>query len=1022
MKCNLEFHYLAANGPISIHGRRSFLSLLPQTLTLLFLSAVLSLFACAEENTQPLPTLTTAEKVHSLSYGEAVKKYPVHLHNAQTLYYNGMLGNLFVRDSTRGVYVDMRDQAVLPIKIGDLLDIDGITGPGGYATLVDHPSVKIVGHAPLPPAPRYSFDHLLTGMEDSQWVEVEGIVRVVVESQRVTSYANQPAEGGKTVRATIATGAGRLDVIVRDAGSKNYKDLIDAKVVVRGVSAPRFNDRRQLTGIHIFADSLDQIQVIQRGEASDPFSLPMREITSVMQYTPDILSGHRIRLKAVVTANRDGRLISIADNNHGLFIRTRNGHDLKVGDFIDVAGFPAMGEYSPVLEDVVYKKIGTSPLPPPVDVNTNDLFKGVADAEVVRIKGRLLKKTRTIQELSLLISADDHTFTAVLPGDEGQDLSALREGSTLELTGTCFIEVFPDKTPRDVLILLRSSEDVKVTQLPSWWTTAHTIALLGILLAAVLVAFGWNTLLRRRMLAQMKALKKAHEEAGAINDLARAMQEVATQRKFTARVSAAGSEQIAQLGIGFNRMLSELEEGELAKKEVEAKLQQQAVTDELTGLPNRRLFSDRLAQSLATAQREQRVLALLYIDLDGFKLVNDSLGHTMGDLMLVQVAQRLRARTRHADTLARIGGDEFTVVLTTLRNREEAELVAGALLDSLSQPFVIEGHEIVIGASIGISVFPLDASDPVSLLQQADSAMYAAKHHGKNQVKCFTPELGSFARERMSVENQLRGAIARGEIHLHYQPEFDVYTQNLVRFEALARWIHPTLGTIPPSKFIPVAEESGLIVALGAYIMEQACAEAVKWQQNAPYPIQVAVNVSSLQFARAQFVEEVSEILERTGLAPELLQIELTESIMLSGPERAAETMKRLRTLGVSLAIDDFGTGYSCFSYLPRLPFNTLKIDRSFVHELETRFGVKAIVRSLVTLAHSLEMQVIVEGIETVQQFELIKKLGGNEVQGYLFGRPTSNPSALIHREEDLMRFNTKSLEAGQGVNPNAAH
>jgi diguanylate cyclase (GGDEF)-like protein len=1006
-----------------MQGSRSiFVRFCGQAFIALLLCGIFSLSARADESAQPLPTLTTAEKVHSLTYDEAVKKYPVHLHNAQALYYNEMLGNLFVCDSSRGVYVDMRGQEALPIKVGDLLDIDGMTGPGGYAPLVDHASVTIIGHEPLPPAPRYSLDYLLTGVEDSQWVEVEGIVRSVDESQRKTSYANQPAEGGKTIRVTIATGAGRLDVIVRDAGDSGYKNLVDAKVVVRGVSGPRFNDRRQLTGIHLFADSINQIQVIHLGAATDPFSLPVREITTVMRYTPDVVPGHRIRLKAVVTANRDGRLISIADDNHGLFIRTRNARDLKVGDLIDVAGFPSMGEYSPVLEDVVYKKIGTSPLPAPVDVNANDMFKGVADAEVVRIKGRLLKKTRTIQELSLLISADDHTFTAVLPGDVGQDLSDLREGSTLELIGTCYVEVFSDKTPRGIVILLRSPEDVKVTQLPSWWTTAHTIALLGILLAAVLVAFGWNTLLRRRMLAQMKALKKAREEATAINDLARAMQEVATLRKFTARVSAAGSEQIAQLGIGFNRMLSELEEGELAKKEVEAKLQQQAVTDELTGLPNRRLFSDRLAQSLATAQREQRVLALLYIDLDGFKLVNDSLGHTMGDLLLVQVAQRLRARIRQADTLARIGGDEFTVVLTTLRSREEAELVAGALLESVSQQFVIEGHEIVIGASIGVSVFPLDAADPVSLLQQSDSAMYAAKHNGKNQVKSFTPELGSFARERMSVENQLRGAIVRGEIHVHYQPEFDVYTQNLVRFEALARWIHPTLGTIPPAKFIPVAEESGLIVTLGAYIMEQACAEATKWQKNAPYPIQVAVNVSSLQFARPAFVEEVSEILDRTGLAPELLQIELTESIMLSGPERAAETMKRLRTLGVSLAIDDFGTGYSCFSYLPRLPFNTLKIDRSFVHELETRFGVKAIVRSLVTLAHSLEMQVIVEGIETVQQFELIKKLGGNEVQGYLFGRPTSNPSALIHREEDLMKFNTKTLEAGQKANTNATN
>ena len=964
------------------------------------------------ETVNSLPTLTTADQVHRLTYDEALRKYPVHLQEEQVLYYNPRLGNLFLRDSTHGVYVDMRGQAALALKSGDLIEVEGITAPGGYAPIVDHPRVRVVGHAPLPPAPRYSLDHLLTGVEDCQWVEVEGIVRSVEESQRITAYANQAASGRNTVIVTLATGAGRLDVIVRDAGKSDYHNLVDAKVVVQGVSGPRFNDRRQLTGIHMFTDSFAQVQVLQRG-AADPFSLPIREINTVMRYTPDVVPGHRIRLKAVVTANRDGRLVSIADSSHGLFIRTNKAHDLQVGDLIDVVGFPAMGEYSPVLEDVVYHKIGTSPLPFPIPLTADEMFKGVADAELVSIRGRLLKQTHATQELSLLITADDHTFSAVLPTDQAPVLTSLRDGSLLELTGTCFVEVYPDKTPRTILILLRSPEDIKVVQRASWWTTGHTIAALGILLAGMFGAFGWITFLRRRLRTEMAALKKAREEAGAINDLARAMQEVATQRKFTARVSAAGSEQIAQLGIGFNKMLSELEEGELAKKEVEAKLQQQAVTDELTGLPNRRLFSDRLAQSLAVAQREQRFLALIYIDLDGFKLVNDSLGHTVGDLLLIQVAQRLRSRIRQADTLARIGGDEFTVVLTTLRSANEAELVAGALLESLTQQFVVEGHEMVIGASMGISVFPRDATDPVSLLQQADSAMYAAKHNGKNQVRSFTPELGSYTRERLSVENQLRGAIARGEIHLHYQPEFDVYTQNLVRFEALARWVHPTLGTIPPSKFIPVAEESGMIVTLGAYLLEQACNEAVKWQSAAPYPIQVAVNVSSLQFARPAFVEEVADILRHTGLNPELLQIELTESIMLSGPERAAETMKRLRALGVSLAIDDFGTGYSCFSYLPRLPFNTLKIDRSFVNELETRFGAKAIVRSLITLAHSLEMQVIVEGIETVRQLELVKKLGGNEVQGFLMGRPTPNPAELIHREEDLMKFSIEPESLG---------
>jgi diguanylate cyclase (GGDEF)-like protein len=893
----------------------------------------------------------------------------------------------------------MRGHSTLPLHSGDLLDIQGVTGPGGYAPVVEQPHIQVVGRRPLPPAPQYSLDHLLTGIEDSQWVEVEGIVRSVAESRHITAYANQAASGGTTVLVTLATGAGRLDVIVREAGGLDYTRLVDARVVVDGVSGPRFNERRQLTGVHLFAQSLAQFRVLQRGPA-DPFSLPLRDLNTVMRYTPDVAPGHRIRVRGVVTANQEGHLISIADERYGLFIRTTGARDLKVGDLIDVAGFPAVGDYTPVLEDVVYRKVGAGPLPAPLVITAPEMFQGVADAELVRIRGRLLKQTRILQEQTLLISAGDRTFAAVLPVDQGQaTLSRLREGSILQLTGTCFVEVNPDKTPRTVQILLRSPNDVTVLRLASWWTSQHTIVALVLLLGVVLAAFAWIGMLRRRVRRQMAALQKAREEAAAINDLARAMQEVASLRKFTARVSAAGSEQIAQLGIGFNKMLSELEEGDLAKKKAEAQLQHQALTDELTGLPNRRLLSDRLAHSLAIAQREQRILALLYIDLDGFKLVNDSLGHTVGDLLLIQVAQRLRSRIRQADTLARLGGDEFTVVLTTLRAPQEAEVVAKSLLDALAEQFLVEGHEIVIGASIGVSLFPQDGADPVALLQHADSAMYAAKSDGKNQVKCFTPELRSLANERLSLESQLRGAIARGEIHLHYQPEFDIRTQRLTRFEALARWTHPAFGMVSPAKFIPVAEESGQIIALGAYLLDQACREAVKWQAMAAYPIQVAVNVSSLQFARPTFVDEVEKTLDRTGLKPELLQIELTESIMLTGAERAAETMKRLRTLGVSLAIDDFGSGYSCLSYLPKLPFGTLKIDRSFVHELESHTGAKAIVRSLVTLAHSLDMQVVVEGVETTQQLEAVRKLGGNEVQGFLLGRPTPNPEMQLRTQ-----------------------
>jgi diguanylate cyclase (GGDEF)-like protein len=481
-----------------------------------------------------------------------------------------------------------------------------------------------------------------------------------------------------------------------------------------------------------------------------------------------------------------------------------------------------------------------------------------------------------------------------------------------------------------------------------------------------------------------------------IANLAHAMHKVTSEESFSAHVAIGGSREIAELAVGFNTMLTELGRRDRKTKLADAQLYQQARTDSLTGLPNRRLFSESLDAALAAAQRRDRVLGLLYIDLDGFKLVNDSLGHSIGDILLCEVAKRLRSRVRRSDTLARVGGDEFTVILTTLKAAEDAALAAQALLQCLTQTFRIEGHEIKIGASVGISILKHPQEDGADLLRQADIAMYAAKRRGKNRAVYFSDDLGSMARERLTLENELRGAIERGEIHVHYQPEFDVKSNQLVRYEALARWKHPVLGDIAPFRFIPVAEESGLIHNLGAYIMEEACREALKWQSSSTGPIQVAVNVSVLQFNTQNIVEEIRDILRRTGLRAGLLQVELTESVMMGSLQKSADKMWSLRGLGVSIALDDFGTGYSCLSYLPELPFNSIKLDRSFVSKLSPGSGFNTMIRSMVDLAHSMSMRVIVEGIEEVTQLELVKELGADEVQGYLLGRPGPNPSVRL--------------------------
>jgi diguanylate cyclase (GGDEF)-like protein len=512
------------------------------------------------------------------------------------------------------------------------------------------------------------------------------------------------------------------------------------------------------------------------------------------------------------------------------------------------------------------------------------------------------------------------------------------------------------------------------------------------ILLAITFLLLWLFVLMLLVGSQSKALRISQKVRKALQDLSSTVQHVTRDEAYNSEVPLPPVDEVASLAAGFNAMMAELQRRDGVRRDAEMRLRRMTLMDDVTGLPNRRLLSDRLSQCVAKARRDKKMVALLCVDLDGFKLVNDSYGHTNGDALLACVGQRLKSRFRNADTLARVGGDEFALILDTLQNRGDARTIAETVLDLLKAPFEIAGHSVQIGASIGISIFP-EAAEPGQMMQQADCAMYAAKRSGRSRIVQFGDDLGTAARERLTLEHELQHAIARGEIQIHYQPEYDLASGAVVRFEALARWVHPELGTILPTVFIPIAEESGLILPLGAYIMERACTEAVGWQEIAQRPIQVAVNVSSVQFARDSFFEEVADVLHRAGLAPTLLQVELTESATVNGMERAAEMMMRLKRMGVSVAVDDFGTGYSCLSYLPKLPFDCLKLDRSFVSEMMLRRETRNFVGSILTLARDLQMKVVAEGIETQEQLDMIRRLGTDEAQGYLLGHPSTDPS-----------------------------
>ncbi len=424
------------------------------------------------------------------------------------------------------------------------------------------------------------------------------------------------------------------------------------------------------------------------------------------------------------------------------------------------------------------------------------------------------------------------------------------------------------------------------------------------------------------------------------------------------------------------------------RKQAEHNLRYLARHDALTGLLNRAALQDELGRAIGRSKRNQKRFAVMFIDLDRFKHINDTLGHGVGDAMIKTCAERLKSRLRSDDVVARFGGDEFVLLVENLSAAGDAEAIAQKMLASCTEPFLIEGHELHIGCSIGVSVHPQDGGDAETLLKNADMAMYRAKDSGRGTYRLYDPHMNAGSSERLMMEGALRRAMERGELEMHYQPQMDLRSRRIVGVEALMRWRHPVLGLISPAQFIPIAEETGLIEPMGKWALEQACAQARAWLERGLPPVQMAVNLSPRQLDSFALVETVATVLQSSGLPPSMLELEITESAMMKNTEHAVLLLQRLRDMGVRLAIDDFGTGYSSLSYLRRFPLSTVKIDRSFINDLPHNNDAQALVDGIIKLAHSLRMEVIAEGVETPEQLDYLATRGCDQIQGYWLCKP----------------------------------
>jgi diguanylate cyclase (GGDEF)-like protein/PAS domain S-box-containing protein len=424
------------------------------------------------------------------------------------------------------------------------------------------------------------------------------------------------------------------------------------------------------------------------------------------------------------------------------------------------------------------------------------------------------------------------------------------------------------------------------------------------------------------------------------------------------------------------------------RKESQERIEYLAHYDVLTGLPNRVLLADRMRIAIGNASRYSFRLALLFVDLDRFKLVNDSLGHEIGDKLLKTAAERMQSIVRGTDTVSRVGGDEFIVLLSHIQTAADAARTAEKLIAAVSQPYLIEQHELMLTASIGISIYPDSGKDASSMLRNADASMYSAKGYGRNCYRFYSEELTSLAADRLSLERDLRGALARGEIFSVYQPQIEFGTGRVTGAEALMRWRHPKRGLVLPSDFIPVAEDSGLILSLGEHILRESCRQARLWHDRNGFNAMIAVNVSAVQFRQNDFTDVVSRVLAETGLLPERLELEVTESLVMQGVESAVQKMRVLDDSGVKIAIDDFGTGYSSLSYLRNFAVDRLKIDLSFIRDIPDHTDAKAIVGAIVTMGRGLGLRVIAEGVETEAQAKFLQSVQCDEGQGYLYAKP----------------------------------
>jgi diguanylate cyclase (GGDEF)-like protein len=966
----------------------------------------------------PLVFLTDIARVHNLAPDHASR---ARLHLLGTItYYDPSDLVMFLQDATGGVYV--KTDKPYPVRAGDLVALDGLANASYRTEVATNPTIRVLGKGHNYSARKYNYQELAAGRGDCKLVAIRGKVRAA----DVEQHQNAPS-----LHLDIGMPGGEVQVYLESFAGFRPESMLDDIVDVKGVAGGAFDAKDQLSGVILYVPQPSGIRVVRKPPIKQQ-QLPLTDIDDVFQSLSTEDRSGRVRVRGTVTYYKKGYSAVLERDGKSIFVQTRETNDLSVGDVVDAFGFPSDREYAPSLRQASMVRTGGREQIAPRAVSYADALSGIYSDNLISMSGVLISQLHDAGSDTLVMDVNGHPVSGSL--EQRMPLTTFPIGSRIRLAGICrIVPGGPWRLPYLFHLDMRSAADAQLIAEPSWWTVRHLVEVLGVLLVLAIATAICAILLRIRLIEQTIRIKRSMSVA---RERSRILELISSNQTpdvllreicnavmlllpgtecsyffdLAGNLDGQGASQDGKLfevvltgteGRSVGRivvtaravahsLIADREEmyatiSELANLAVQQSLLHQSLVhhsthDALTDLPNRRYCESMFATALEEAERQSINLAVIYIDVNCFKRVNDSYGHKMGDLYLQQISSRLQMTKRSSDMLARIGGDEFLVVAPLTTGVEDAEVLLNRLQACFNEPFFLEGQRIEGSASFGLARYPEHGTTPEALKRIADHAMYISKRNiagaadSLNNIAIITP-------------SELELALRKDQFHLAYQPQFSA-NGRLTGLEALIRLEDSILGTLTPDAFISIAERHDVIIDIGKWVLRRALKDAVRWQLHTGDDTMMVVNVAARQIEHPGFAESVMACLKESAFPPQRLELELTERSFVSGREEMARQLQRLRQAGIRISIDDFGTGQSCLSLLHKLPIDTIKIDRSFIVAMDDDPRVLPIIKAISFMARCLGKRVVAEGLEHVGPVSALLRMGKMDFQGYLLSRP----------------------------------